>query len=68
MSIGKKLSMNISKCHIHSDVQNQDKAFGMICLCVKVLRQNYAYVNVDVKWMLKITDRVFLCYLNLDRT
>ena len=44
MSIGKKYSMNIIKCHINSDVHNRDKAFGtifkMIYQCVEKLRQN----------------------------
>ena len=28
MSIGKKYSMHINKCHVYSDVQNRVKAFG----------------------------------------
>ena len=36
--------MNINKCHVNSDVQTRDKAFGtifkMIRLCITVLRQN----------------------------
>ena len=44
MSFGKKFSMNINNCHVNSDVQNRDKAFGtifkMICQCVTELRQN----------------------------
>ena len=42
--IRKKFSMNINKFHVHSDVQTQDKAFGMIfkmiCQCITVLCQN----------------------------
>ena len=36
--------MNINKCHVNSDVQTQDKAFGMIFKMIRqritVLRQN----------------------------
>ena len=36
--------MNINKCHVNSDVQTRDKAFGMIFKmirqCITVLRQN----------------------------
>ena len=36
--------MNINKCHVYSDVQIRDKAFGMIFKvirqCITVLRQN----------------------------
>ena len=43
-SIRKKVSMNINKCHAHSDVQTRDKEFGtifgMIRQCITVLRQN----------------------------
>ena len=36
--------MDVNRCHVNSDVQNQDKAFGMIFKmirqCITVLRQN----------------------------
>ena len=42
--------MNINKCHVNSDVQTRDKAFGtifkMIRQCITVLRQNVCHVNV----------------------
>ena len=68
-SFRKRFSMSTNKCHVESDVQTRDKAFGMIFKMIRqiitVLRQNVRLRHRHLSHRYLKLQKAYACVIRL---